>query len=329
MYELAHPWLLALLPLPMLIYWLVPAFRQATASIRLPFFNQVADAASVTASTGAVVPGRSKTQWCVEIVAWMLIVLALCRPQFVADPIVKMEPQRDLMIALDLSQSMETKDYRSTDGQTIARVEAVRSVVSQFVAKRTGDRLGLIAFGDAPYPLVPFTMDHQTIQAMLASTLPGIAGPRTSLGDAIGLAIKMFQKVTVPEKVLIILTDGNDTASRMSPSKAADIAKDNKIIVHTVGIGNPDATGEDRLDTTTLQDIAKATDGHYFFGGDQTELAQIYQTLDQITPEVQKQFSWRPRIELFYWPLGLGVGLLILFYTFEGIVGMVRRRALS
>ncbi len=327
MYQLDHPWLLLLVPAPLLIWWLLPAHRETAASIRLPFFAQVADAAGIRPTEGSVIARRTWPQFVCETLAWCLIVLALARPQFVEPPLEKIEPQRDLMLAIDLSQSMDTKDFRSSSETVEARVEAVRKVVADFVAKRPGDRIGLIAFGDAPYPLVPFTMDHKTVQAVIADTLPGIAGPRTSLGDAIGLAIKMFEKTTVPERVLIVLTDGNDTASKMPPAKAAQIAKLKKVVIHTVGIGDPTATGEDKLDTAALQQIATETGGRYFFGGDQTQLEAIYGTLDKITPHDQKNLSWRPRIELFHWPLGAAIGLLSVFYVFSGLLGLVRRRA--
>jgi Ca-activated chloride channel family protein len=326
MYQLELPWLLLVIPLPLLVWWLLPAHRETAASVRLPFFSQVARAAGISPTQGSVIARRSWIQLACETFAWLLIVLALAHPQFVEPPIVKVEPQRDLLLALDLSQSMDTKDFPSSDGGMEARVDAVRKVVADFVTKRPGDRIGLIAFGDAPYPLVPFTMDHKTVQAVISDTLPGIAGPRTSLGDAIGLAIKMFEKTTVPEKVLIVLTDGNDTASKMPPAKAAEIAKQRKVVIHTVGIGDPKATGEDKLDTTTLQKIAAATGGRYFFGGDQTQLAAIYDTLDKITPHDQKNLSWRPRIELFHWPLGASIAVIAAFYLLSGLAGFYRRR---
>lgn len=217
MYQLDLPWLLLLLPAPLLVRWLLPPHRETSASIRLPFFELVAKAAGMSPTEGSVVPRRSWPQAIVEGLAWCLVVLALARPQFVEPPIEKTEPQRDILLALDLSQSMDTKDFRAPGGTLEPRVDAVRQVVSDFIAKRTGDRIGLIAFGDAPYPLAPFTMDHELVRTMVDGLLPGIAGPRTSLGDSLGLAIRMFDKTTVPEKVLIVLTDGNDTASKMPP----------------------------------------------------------------------------------------------------------------
>lgn len=326
MYELDHPWLLLLLPLPLLVWWLLPPHRETSASIRLPFFDAVAKASGVTPSEGAVIPHQSWPQTVVETLAWCLVALALARPQYVEPPIEKREPQRDILLALDLSQSMDTRDFAKPDGTKAARVDAVRAVVADFVAKRSGDRIGLIAFGDAPYPLAPFTMDHALVRTLIDGIVPGMAGPRTAMGDSLGLAVRMFEKTDVPEKVLVLLTDGNDTASRMPPLKAAEIAKTKGIVIHAVGIGDPQATGEDKLDAATLQKIAEDTGGRYFFGEDQSALAAIYQTLDAITPEDQKVLSWRPRRELFHWPLVAAGVLLGGYYVVSGGIGLVRRR---
>ncbi len=313
MYALDYSWLLLLLPLPILVWWLLPPHREQTPAIRMPFFEDITKAAGIDATEGSVVPRANLLQKIIAPVSWLLVVLALARPQFVEPPIEKTEPQRDLMLALDLSQSMDTKDFRDPQGNIEPRVDAVKAVVADFINKRPNDRLGLIAFGDAPYPLVPFTMDHGTMRMMLADTLPGMAGPRTALGDAIGLSIKLFQKSQAPDKVLIVLTDGNDTASKMTPEKAAEIAKDNHVVIHTVGIGDPNATGENKLDPATLEKIAKTTGGRNFFGSDQKALADIYALLDKLTPANQKTLSWQPRLELFYYPLGAAI-LLVLFY---------------
>jgi len=330
-YQLDYPWLLALLPLPILVWWLAPPYREETASIKLPFFSEVAKAVGIAPTPGAVVP---RTNWLQKLLAplcWALVVVALARPQYVEPPLQKIEPQRDLLLALDLSQSMDTRDFKDPSGKLITRLEAVRAVVADFVRRRDGDHIGLIVFGDAPYPQVPFTLDHKTVEAMIADTLPGMAGPRTALGDAIGLAIKLFEKSKVPEKVLVVLTDGNDTASKMPPDRAADIASQNHIRIHAVGIGDPAATGEEKLDSAALQKIAAATGGRYFFGQDQAQLAEIYATLDRITPANQTTLSWRPRRELFYYPLGAAVAALIAYHLVMWLAssaraGVVQRR---
>jgi Ca-activated chloride channel family protein len=324
LYQLDYPWLLMLLPIPILIWWLMPPYREETASIRLPFFQEVAEASGLAPTRGAVIP---KTNWLEKLIApvcWALIILALARPQFVDPPIQKVQPARDLLLALDLSQSMDTRDFKNPAGELISRVGAVRDVVTDFVKRRTADRIGMIVFGDAPYPEAPFTLDHVTVETMIANALPGMAGPRTALGDAIGLAIKMFADSKAPEKVLVVLTDGNDTASKMPTDRAAEIAKQNGIRIHTVGIGNPDASGEAKLDTSALQKIAATTGGQYFFGQDQNQLEQIYATLDRITPSNATTLSWRPRRELFQYPLGAALGLLIAYHLLMWLMSAVR-----
>lgn len=326
MYQLEYPWLLALLPLPILIWWLLPPYREETASVRLAFFADVARAAGITPAPGALIPHTNMLQKLLAPLCWLLVVLALARPQFVDPPIQKILPARDLLLALDLSQSMDTRDFRDPSGHLIPRVEAVRSVVDGFVQRRTGDRIGLIVFGDAPYPQVPFTLDHTTVRTMIAEMVPGMAGPRTALGDSIGLAIKMFEPSHAAEKVVVVLTDGNDTASRMPPERAADIARQRGITVHTVAIGDPQATGEDKVDVAVLQKIAAATGGRYFFGGDEKQLEEIYATLDRITPSNQKTLSWRPVRELFFYPLGASLALLFAYSAAMFVTTSIQRR---
>jgi Ca-activated chloride channel family protein len=324
-YQLEHPWLLAVLPLPLLVWLLLRPYREESASVRLPFFDEVASAAGLKPSPGAVVPRRNWLQWLLAPLCWALVVLALARPVFVEPPIEKVQPARDLLLALDLSQSMDERDFVDPQGRRITRVQAVRQVVADFVKRRSGDRIGLIVFGDAPYPQAPFTMDHGLVSTMIAETLPGMAGPRTAFGDAIGLAIKMFDESHAEQKVLIALTDGNDTASRMPPERAAEIAKDRKVIVHTVGIGNPSARGEDKLDITTLQRVAATTGGRYFFGADQKQLEQVYAELDRITPRNEKTLSWRPKRELFMWPLAAAVALVVAYQLAMALFTTLRR----
>ncbi|WP_455284053.1 vWA domain-containing protein [Cupriavidus necator] len=313
MYQFEYPWLFVLLPLPLLLWWRLPPYREESASVRLPFFGEVASAAGLTPAAGAVVLRRNRLQRVLAPLAWALVVTALARPQFLEAPVQKVQPARDLLIALDLSQSMDTRDFRDPLGAQIPRVEAVRQVVSAFVAKRAGDRIGLIVFGDAPYPLAPFTLDHRLVQTLIDGLLPGMAGPSTALGDAIGLGIKMFDHSEAPQKVLIVLTDGNDTASRMPPDRAAGIARQRSVVVHTIGIGDPNAAGEEKVDLGVLQRIAAQTGGRYFFGADQAQLETIYATLDRITPHNHKTLSWRPRRELFMWPLGAAVAIVLVY----------------
>lgn len=323
MYRLEYPWLVALLPLPLFIYWLLPPYKEEQDSLRLTFFQYITSAIGVKPQPGAVVP---RTNWLQKILApicWCLIVLALMRPQFVEPPIQKVQPGRDLMLALDISQSMETPDFRTPDGKRMRRVDAVKQVVSQFIRRRKNDRIGLIVFGLAAYPVVPFTLDHDACLTILSQTDAGMAGPQTMIGDAIGLAIKQFENSEAKQRVLILLTDGNDTGSRMPPRKAAEIASEKGITIHVIGLGDPRATGEDKVDYATLGAIAKATGGQVFHGENRTELERAYDTLDKITPQNFKTLSYQPKRELFMIPLAAALVLLVSYHVAMLLLSML------
>ena len=325
MYRLEYPWLLALLPLPLIVYWLLPPYKEEQDSLRLTFFNYITSAIGVTPEPGAVIP---KTNWLQKILApvcWCLILLALARPQFVEPPIQKIQPGRDLMLALDISQSMETPDFHTPDGKRMRRVDAVKQVVSQFIGRRKNDRIGLIVFGQAAYPVVPFTLDHDACLKILSQTDAGMAGPQTMIGDAIGLAIKQFDNSEAKQRVLILLTDGNDTGSRVPPRKAAEIAGQKGITIHVVGLGDPRATGEDKVDYATLGAIAKATGGQVFHGENRTELGKAYDTLDKITLQDFKTLSYQPKRELFMAPLGAALVLLVGYHALMLLINILLR----
>lgn len=314
MYELAYPWTLLVLALPLIVFWLLPTYKEERDSVRFTFFRAIVRATGLKASPGAVVPRSNLPQKILAPVCWGLIVIALARPQYVEPPIEKIQPARDLMLALDISQSMETPDFRTPTGKRVRRVDAVKQVVSSFIEKRIGDRIGLIVFGTSAYPVAPFTLDHKTCLEMLSQTESGMAGPQTVIGDAIGLAIKQFEASDAKQRVLILLTDGNDTGSRMPPDKAANIAKQRGILIHVVGIGDPRATGEDKVDYAALQRIASATGGQLFHGENQQELQKVYDTLDQITPQNHKVLSYRPKRPLFMYPLAAATLILLGYH---------------
>jgi Ca-activated chloride channel family protein len=324
-YRLEYPWLLALLPLPLLVYWLLPSYKEEQDSLRLSFFSYISSAMGITPQPGAVV---IKSNWLQKIIApvcWGLIILALARPQRVEPPIQKIQPGRDVMLALDISQSMETPDFRTPDGKRMRRVDAVKQVVAEFIRKRKNDRIGLIVFGLAAYPVTPFTLDHDACIKILSQTDAGMAGPQTMIGDAIGLAIKQFDNSDAKQRVLILLTDGNDTGSRMPPRKAAEIASQRGITVHVIGIGDPHASGEDKVDYAALGNIAKVTGGQLFHGENRSELEKAYATLDAITPQNFKTLSYQPKRELFMFPLGAAVVLLTGYHILMLIVSLLHR----
>jgi Ca-activated chloride channel homolog len=325
MYKLEYPWLLALLPLPLLVYWMLPAYKEEQDSLRLTFFHYISSSLGLTPQPGAVVPRTNWLQKLLAPVCWCLIVLALARPQLIEPPIQKIQPGRDLMLALDISQSMETPDFRTPDGKRLRRVDAVKQVVGDFIRKRKNDRIGLIVFGQAAYPVTPFTLDHEAGLQILDQTDAGMAGPQTMIGDAIGLAIKQFNNSEAKQRVMILLTDGNDTGSRMPPRKAAEIASQNGITIHVVGLGDPHATGEDKVDYNALNDIAKATGGQVFHGENRVELEKAYAILDKITPQNFKTLSYQPRRELFMFPLGAAVLLFTGYHLLMLLVSLMLR----
>lgn len=326
MYRLEYPWLLTLLALPILIYWLLPPYKEEQNSLRLPFFSYIASSLGITPSSGAVIPKKNWLQKILAPLCWGLIILALARPQFVEPPIQKIQPGRDLMLALDISQSMETPDFRDPDGKLMRRVDAVKQVVSDFIRRRESDRIGLIVFGQSAYPVTPFTLDHNVCLEILNQTDAGMAGPQTMIGDAIGLAIKQFDKSEAKQRVLVLLTDGNDTGSRMPPRKAAEIANQRGITIHVVGLGDPHATGEDKVDYAALNSIAKATGGQVFHGENREELQNAYATLDKITPQNFKTLSYQPKRELFMFPLGAATVLLTAYHLLMLLISILRYR---
>ncbi|MNZ85982.1 von Willebrand factor type A domain protein [compost metagenome] len=245
---------------------------------------------------------------------WALLVAAVARPVLVEKPIERQQPVRDLMLAIDISQSMETTDYTDANGQKINRLAAVKEVVHGFIDRRKEDRLGLIVFGSGAYPQAPLTLDHASLSLLLDDTGIGMAGPNTAIGDAIGLALKMLDQAHEPEKVLILLTDGNDTSSAITPDHAASMAAAKGVVIHTIGIGDPDASGEAKVNLQGLQQIAKATGGRFFRAEDRQALDQVYATLDTITPHQVKTFSHQPKRDLFWLPLGAAIGLLALYH---------------
>lgn len=314
MFELANPWMFVILPLPLLVYGLFPAYKESQDSIRVPFFQRLVDLTGATPRKGAVILQRVLFQKLWIPFTWILIVIALAQPQWVGDPIEQTKSARDLMVAVDLSGSMETPDFKSAEGAAISRLAAVKLVLAEFSEQRQHDRLGLIVFGDAPYLQAPFTEDHRTWLTLLQETDIGMAGQSTMLGDAIGLAIHLFEKSATENRVLIILTDGNDTGSKVPPIEAAKVAKDKGVTIYTIAIGDPETVGEEALDFTTMQAIADSTDGYSYQALDREQLQKVYKDIAELEPEQYETLSYRPRWSLHHYPLAIIlIGYLLFF----------------
>lgn len=305
MISLGLPWALLLLPLPLVVWWLVPAHRERVPALRFPFFRRIVESSGAEPGAGSVVLTRGRLQMAAAIAVWCLVVLALAEPERVGEPVEITRAARDVVLAIDISGSMDAKDFEGPDGEAKQRLAGVRDVVGAFVEGREGDRMALIVFGSKAYVQSPLTEDLGTITDLLARTEVGMAGPHTALGDAIGLAIRTFEASDIEQRLLILLSDGTDTASRMSPVNAAEIARQNDVEIFTIGVGNPDATGEDRVDLQTLQAIAERTDGAFFFAGDEAALEEVYGRIDELAPREVETVSWRPRQSLAWIPLAL------------------------
>jgi Ca-activated chloride channel homolog len=315
MFEFAWPWMFLLLPLPILVWWRVPPYRARQASVQIPFFERLATATGQTPQRGAVVLGRRASQMIVAVAIWILLVAALARPQWVGNAVTREVSARDLILAIDISGSMDQRDFKAPDGAMLTRLDGVRRVIKDFIARRKGDRIALILFGTRAYVQVPFTQDLQTAQQLLDQTEVGMAGQQTAIGDTIGLAIKTFAASTAKQKLLILLTDGNDTASRVPPEHAADIARQNDVTIYTIGVGDPAASGENRVDLNVLQSVARTTGGHFFRAEDGRQLQAIYADIDRLAPAKLDTLSWRPKLPLFQWPLGAAALLGILLWV--------------
>lgn len=319
MWRLEYPWLLALLPLGWLAWRYLPAYVQRRGALRIPFFESVARSVGQSPQRPGV--RRDRWQLALNALVWALIVVALARPERVEPPLEHREPVRDLMLALDISQSMETQDFVDPSGKRVDRLTAVKAVVADFIARRKDDRLGLIVFGTAAYPQAPLTQDHATLTLLLDQIATGMAGPNTAIGDAIGVAIKQLEHAAERDKVLILLTDGNDTGSAVPPDRAAAMAAGRHIVVHTIGIGDPKAEGEEKVDFNALRGIAQATGGRFFQAQDQASLQQVYATLDQITPHEVRELRHQPRQDFFWIPLGLAVLALAAWHLLAALRG--------
>ncbi|MGI9325628.1 MAG: VWA domain-containing protein [Pseudomonadales bacterium] len=326
MFELAHPIALLALPLPLLSWWLLPPHRERVSALRVPFFAEIVQAAGFEARSGAVVMRRRRLQMIVAAIVWSLLVVALAKPEWVGEPIERTEAARDVMLAIDLSGSMDYRDFPDVDGNKVRRLSAVQSVVEQFISQRDSDRVGLIVFGDKAYLQLPFTRDLQSARQLVRLMDVGMAGPRTAVGDAIGLTIKAFESSQLDDKLLILLTDGNDTASKMTPINAAEIAKINDVEIYTIGVGDPEASGEDRVDFETLKAIAQRTGGQFFDASDETTLTKVYERIDELAVADVKTTAWRPRESMVHWPASAAVILVILAYLVL-LLSSRRRRA--
>lgn len=316
------PWLFLAAPLPLLLRLALPAASGAEeAALRVPSIKPFA----LEDINRPRKPHRRRWLLWLATLAWLLLVTAAARPEWIGDPVELPVSGRELMLAVDLSGSMQTEDFVLHDKQ-VTRLDAIKLIAGNFIQRRVGDRIGLILFGSQAYVQTPLTFDRATVNTLLQESEIGLAGEQTAIGDAIGLATKRLRQNPQGNKVLILLTDGASNAGEVEPLKAAALAAKEGLTIYTIGIGademeqetvfgtqrvNPSAD----LDEKTLKGIADATGGRYFRARDTAQLDEVYGIVDKLQPVKQDKQSFRPRQTLFYWPLSLGVALaaLLLF----------------
>ncbi|RTR36814.1 VWA domain-containing protein [Shewanella canadensis] len=310
MLTLAWAWLLLLLPLP-LIFRKKQQEVEVSGHLHLPGIAQ-----NGTQQIEQQARSR-KMHWLI----WVLLVIAVARPLWMGEPIELPSKGRDLMMAVDLSGSMQIEDM-VLDGKTVDRFTMIQAVVSDFIERRKGDKLGLILFADHAYLQAPLTQDRRSVAQFLKEAQIGLVGKQTAIGEAIALAVKRFDRVDESNRILVLLTDGSNNSGSISPEQAAAIAAKRGVKIYSIGVGaevmeRRTLFGKERvnpsmdLDETQLTALAQTTGGLYFRARNAQELESIYQEIDKLEPISRDQLSYRPQSELFYLPLA--TALLISF----------------
>ena len=310
MFNFLWPWAFLLLPLPLIMRLLTPVRQPLGSAIRAPFGQRW----RALEGEGELAPTKRLSALILIALAWILLVTAIARPQWVGDPIDLPNTGRDLMLSLDLSGSMQIRDMQ-VGNRTISRVDAVKAIASDFTERRVGDRVGLILFGSRAYVQAPLTFDTTTVTQFIREAQLGFAGEDTAIGDSLGLAIKRLRDRPASSRVLILLTDGQDTASSVDPMEAAALAAEHNVKVYTIGISRniDSASGRNgEVDEALLRAIAEATGGEYFPARDPRELQQIYAIIDLLEPVEQDASTFRPRRALGYWFLIAALALMTL-----------------
>lgn len=320
MIEFAWPYLFLLLPLPWIVYKLVPAYKMPeTAALRIP---ELADFTGFQSASASSIPLLKSS---LLFLIWCALLTSAARPQWIGDRIEIPQSGRDLMLAVDLSGSMQLPDFE-INGKAVDRLTALKWIANDFIEKRKGDRIGLILFGSQAYLQAPLTFDTATVKQLLSESAVGLAGTDTAIGDAIGLAVKQLKNTPESSRVLILLTDGNNNAGELKPEKAAEIASHIHLKIYTVAIGSNEARiqtpfGTQRIksdiDEKTLMMVAEKTGGQYFRAYNTKELVQIYQHIDKLEKIEATKHYYRPTDEMYHWPLAAALiasGMVLLIW---------------
>jgi Ca-activated chloride channel family protein len=322
------PWAFYLLPLPLLIFWILPKVKRQEAALKVPSLSLW----KTSTNSAQIKTDNSWPSLILPALLWIALLTALARPHILGETVELPTSGRDLMLAIDLSGSMDIEDMQ-WKGKPVNRLFTVKKVLNDFISQRQGDRIGLVLFGSQAYLQAPLTFDWQTVRTLMNEAQIGLAGKSTAIGDAIGLTIKRLQSHPEQSRVVILLTDGANTAGEVEPLKAAELAQQSNVKIYTIGLGadsmevssffgtrqvNPSRD----LDEKSLQKMAELTGGHYFRAKDSKDLEQIYDMIDQLEPTEKDPEIFRPQINVYFWPLA--GALLISFIMALQAIGLFR-----
>ncbi|WNJ17362.1 VWA domain-containing protein [Pontibacter sp. G13] len=309
-FEWGYPWAFACLPLPLLVWAFMPPVLHRRSALRAPVMERLEELTGRQAKDGVRIARKGWVRSLALWLIWVALITALASPQLVGEPEKQVKEARNFLIAADISFSMDTRDW-VVDGKRMSRWQGVKSVLADFIQKREGDRMGLVFFGSQAYMQAPFTPDLDLIHSLLDETEVGMAGQQTVIGNAIGMAIRMFESDTTRQRVVVLLTDGVDSGSDVTPLDAAYSAKQDSIVIYTIGIGDPATRGSD-LDERTLQSMAETTGGKYFRAIDQQKLQEIYEILDELEPIEYEAEAYQPKQLLYSYPLAVALALALI-----------------
>lgn len=327
MYHFYAPWFALLFPLPFLVRWLIPAITSDSdvhQKLYFPNFQRLKKAFPFSAT---LEKNSGNFAWFTLFLAWIFLVLALMQPEKQDHFIEEKNHGYDLMLAVDISASMQALDF-STATKQVSRLDVTKDVVGKFAKRRLGDRVGLVTFGENAYLHVPLTLDTAAVSQMLNYTVSGMAGNATAIGDAIGLSVKTLRERPEGSRVLILLTDGEDNSSSIPPLEAAKLAKHYGIRIYTIGVGKngtvpfPNSFGGYQManvsiDEGLLKEISALTGGQYFSATDQKALESIYKTIDQLEKTESNQNIFLIREPLYTYPLSISMGILLLLALYQ------------
>ncbi|MGB0899690.1 MAG: VWA domain-containing protein [Psychrobium sp.] len=311
MLSFSLPWIFLALPVPLLVYFIVKPKPQPQLSALKIVNNQGFPVANES------VASRSSFKLFASSIIWLLLIISSAQPMWIGEPITQPTQARELILAVDLSASMQEDDMK-LNGRYVDRLTMVKSVLRDFIAKRQGDRIGLILFADNAYVQAPLTFDLTTVQTLLDESFLGLVGQRTAIGEAIGLAVKRFDNKEDSNRVLVLLTDGENTAGTITPEQALELAIAKDITIYTIGVGSDNNrqfgffNRSSGVDEASLTNIALATNGKFFKATDSDELEEIYQQLDALEKIEANEETMRPQIALFFWPLAIAMVLVVL-----------------